>query len=151
MQSRFARITVQIAAIAILASVFGTSRLLRPAPHAQEKTKRALTLENIVGGGRGGGARGATISPDGKSIVIGTDGASGAGNYVWSPATNERTFWFQGNIAAWFPDSQRVVVSRENDLWVLPVGSNDAKRVTNDQQDEREAAVSPDGKWIAFK
>ena len=25
------------------------------------------------------------------------------------------------------------------------------QNVTNDQQDEREAAVSPDGKWIAFK
>src|SRR5262245_34964373 len=93
MHSTFARTTVQIAGIAILTGVFGTSRLIQPAPRAQEKAKRALTLENIVGGGRGGGgARGATISPDGKSIVIGTDGPSGAGNYLWSPATSDRKF-----------------------------------------------------------
>ena len=152
MQSRFARLPVQIVGIAIVTCSIGTSRLFQPAPHAQEKTKRALTLENIVGGGRGGGgARGATISPDGKSVAIATDGPSGSGNYLWSPATNERKFWFQGNVAAWFPDSQRVVVARDNDLWSLPVGSSDAKRITNDQKDERDAVVSPDGKWIAFK
>ena len=68
-----------------------------------------------------------------------------------SPAdTAPPKLWFQGNVAAWFPDSQRVVFSRQGDLWAMRVGSTEATQITKDKEDERAPAVSPDGKWIAF-
>src|SRR5439155_862332 len=90
------------------------------------------------------------ISPDGRLVAFGTDGPSESGTSLWSPSTNERKFWFQGSVVAWFPDSQRAIVSRESDLWSLAVGSTDAKRLTTDGKDKRAIVGSPDGKTIAL-
>ena len=68
-----------------------------------------------------------------------------------TPADSAPTkLWFQGNVAAWFPDSQRVVFSRQGDLWAMRVGSTDATQLTKDKEDERAPVVSPDGKWVAL-
>jgi dipeptidyl aminopeptidase/acylaminoacyl peptidase len=150
MQPRLARTVIRILAIGIIALPLAASRAAAPATQGQPKTRRALTLENITGGGGRGGARGATISPDGRFVALATNSPAEAATYLWSPSTDNRTFWFQGSIAAWFPDSQRAVISRESDLWSLPVGSTDAKQITTDGKDKRAIVVSPDGKWVAF-
>ena len=78
-------------------------------------------------------------------------GPSGNGVYLMTPADTAPTkLWFQGSVAAWFPDSQRVVFSRQGDLWAMRVGSTEATQITKDKEDERAPVVSPDGKWIAF-
>ena len=119
---------------------------------SQPGKTRALTIENIFGGqGGGGGVRQVSLSPDGKSIAVVGDGPAGNGVYLMSPSdAGPMKLWFQGNIAAWFPDSQRVVFSRQGDLWSMRVGSTEATQITKDKEDERAPVVSPDGKWIAF-
>jgi dipeptidyl aminopeptidase/acylaminoacyl peptidase len=114
--------------------------------------KRALTIENIFGGQGQGGARQASISPDGKTITVAGDGPSGNGLYTVTPGQPpQMKLWFQGgNVGAWFPDSQRIVFSRQNDLWTMALGSTDATQITKDQENERAPAVSPDGKWVAY-
>ncbi len=125
-------------------------RLLRC--HARSrKTGRALTIENIYGGQPANGVRQVSMAPDGKLVAITGEGPSGSGVYLVAPSeTAPPRFWFQGNVQAWFPDSQRIVFSRDNDLWTLRVGSTEPTRVTSDQGDERAPVVSPDGKLIAF-
>jgi dipeptidyl aminopeptidase/acylaminoacyl peptidase len=120
--------------------------------HTQQGKTRALSIENIFGGqGGGGGVRQVSLSPDGKWIAVVGEGPSGNGVYLMTPADSAPTkLWFQGNVAAWFPDSQRVVFSRQGDLWTMRVGSTEATQITKDKEDERAAIVSPDGKWIAF-
>ena len=119
---------------------------------SQPGKTRALSIENIFGGqGGGGGVRQVSLSPDGKWIAVVGEGPSGNGVYLMTPADSAPTkLWFQGNVAAWFPDSQRVVFSRQSDLWAMRVGSTEATQITKDKEDERAPIVSPDGKWIAF-
>src|SRR3989442_13050736 len=131
MQSTLARSVIRILAIGIVALPLAASRGSAPAAQTQSKTKRPLTLENMSGGGRGG-PRGVTISPGGRLVAFGTDGPSDAGTSVWSPSKNERKFWVQDSVAAWLPDSQGAIISRESDLWSLAVGSTDVKRITTD-------------------
>lgn len=118
---------------------------------AQVAKAKSLTIENIVDGQGGSGVRQATISPDGKWVAMTGDGPSGSGVYLMSPAESAPPkLWFQGNVAAWFPDSQTVLFSRGGDLWSMRVGSTDGRQVTKDSETERAPSVSPDGKWIAF-
>lgn len=136
-----------------LVALFAVVALAAPArPLGQGSGKRRLTIENLFGGRGQSGARQASISPDGKLIAVAADAAEGQGVYVATPdGSTAPKLWFQGGgVAAWFPDSQRVVVSRENDLWTVRVGSSDSSQVTKDADNERAPAVSPDGKWIAF-
>ncbi len=118
-----------------------------PAPMLTQGQTRALTIENIYGGQPANGVRQVSIAPDGKLVAITGEGPSGSGVYLVSPSeTAPPRFWFQGNVQAWFPDSQRIVFSRDNDLWTLRVGSTEPTRLTRDQGDERAPVVSPDGK-----
>jgi dipeptidyl aminopeptidase/acylaminoacyl peptidase len=111
--------------------------------------KRPLTLETMGGGGgggAGGGGGGISLSPDGKWIAIG-----GPNGLRLEPVSGgEAKPWFQGSITAWFPDGQRVLTSRQNDLWSIPVGSTTGTQITKDAGNERAPAISPDGRWIAF-
>ena len=129
--------TAMAVAIAVCSSAAGVT---------QSKT-RALTIENIYGVTPANGVRQVSIAPDGKLVAITGEGPSGSGVYLVSPSeTAPPRFWFQGNVQAWFPDSQRIVFSRDNDLWTQRVGSTEPTRVTSDQGDERAPVVSPDGK-----
>jgi dipeptidyl aminopeptidase/acylaminoacyl peptidase len=139
-----ARVLVAAAAAILLAA---------PQPLRSQAAKpRALTIENIFGGQGGGGARQVSLSPDGKLIAVSGEGPSGNGVHLWNTgeAPAAPRFWFQGSAAAWFPDSQRVVFSRQGDLWAMRVASTDATQITKDKEDERDPVVSPDGRWIAF-
>jgi Tol biopolymer transport system component len=117
---------------------------------SQAARTKALTIENIFGGQGGGGVRQVTISPDGKVIAMSGDGPAGSGVYVTAPGESAPKLWFQGNVAAWFPDSQRVLFSRQSDLWAMRIGSTEATQVTRDKENERAPSISPDGRWIAF-
>lgn len=43
-----------------------------------------------------------------------------------------------------------VVFTAEGDLWKVPLGGGEAKRLTTHPGAETHAAISPDGKWVAF-
>jgi Tol biopolymer transport system component len=131
-----ARVGTTGAALALIAIVVSAAG---PAPTAQ-RAKKALTLENIVG--RQSGARQAAISPDGKLVAIGGEGPEGSGIYLVNTAGSAAPkLWLQGNGAVWFPDSQRIVFSRDTDLWTASVGSNTA----------RPRSRRTDGRWRSIR
>lgn len=135
-----------------IAAAFALALLVAwPASTPAQSTKsKALTIESIFGG-QTNGARQVSISPDGTLIAVTGDGPSGSGVFLVTPTESEGPkLWFQGNGATWFPDSRRVVFSRQGDLWIARVGSTDVTQVTRDEANERSPSVSPDGKWIAF-
>jgi dipeptidyl aminopeptidase/acylaminoacyl peptidase len=135
--------TIAVAIAAAIAAV----------PHgvpAQSGPTRALTIENIFGAQTGGTVRQASISPDGTQIAVTGEGPAGNGVYLTSPRMASPVFWFTGSVAAWFPDSQRVVTIRAGDLWSVRLETSDALQITRDKDEERAPAVSPDGRWIAF-
>ncbi|GAA5482204.1 S41 family peptidase [Haloferula sargassicola] len=45
---------------------------------------------------------------------------------------------------------ETAVFTAEGDLWKVPVAGGTARRLTTHPADETSAAISPDGKWIAF-
>ncbi len=108
-----------------------------------------LTIENIQA--RTSGARQAAIAPDGRSVAaVGTSPAGDGIHLVPVDGSSPPVFWTAGASPVWFPDSRRIVLSRDGDLWVATRGEAEARRVTSDQLDERAASVSPDGETIAF-
>jgi dipeptidyl aminopeptidase/acylaminoacyl peptidase len=124
---------------------------LQPSSGETQGKTRALTIENIFGGDPAGGVRQVAIAPDGRLVAITGEGPSGSGVYLVDPAQpSAPTFWFKGNVLAWFPNSQRIVFSRDSDLWTLGVGATEPSPLTRDKDDERAPVVSPDGKSVAF-
>ena len=49
------------------------------------------------------------------------------------------------------PDGNRLVVSRENDLWLVELQRNVWSRFTLDQRSHALPVWSPDGRWIAYR
>lgn len=97
------------------------------------------------------GARQAVLSPDGSMIVITARTANQSGIFLKKVDSDEDPkFWISGGAPSWFADGSKIVFSKEGDLWTVAVGSTEAKRITNDINDERAARISPDGKSIAF-
>ncbi len=92
-----------------------------------------------------------TSRPTGRYVAISGDSRQGSGIFLVATAGDSTPkLWLQGNNPVWFPDSKRIVFSRENDLWTAAVGSTAATQVTKDADNERAPAVSPDGRTIAF-
>ena len=113
------------------------------------QTPVPLTIENIQTRNRG--VFDAVISPDARWVVATAAGPEGAGIYlVPLDGTAAPRFWNKGSAPTWFPDSRRIVFSRDNDLWVVAIGSSVATRLTSDSSDERGPQVSPDGRRVAF-
>jgi dipeptidyl aminopeptidase/acylaminoacyl peptidase len=129
--------------------IVSTQFLLAPEAQPQAGTK-ALTLDNIVG--RQNGVRQVAISPDGKLVAIAGDTPGGSGIFLSETTSRsaEPSFWLEGSAPVWFPDGKRILVSRENDLWIATVGSKSPVRLTKDAENERAASISPDGRTIAF-
>jgi Tol biopolymer transport system component len=48
------------------------------------------------------------------------------------------------------PDGQRIVFSLLGDLYLLPIGGGEAKRLTSGPAYDVQPRFSPDGRWIAF-
>jgi dipeptidyl aminopeptidase/acylaminoacyl peptidase len=108
-----------------------------------------LTWENIFANARG--ARQSALSPDGKWIAVAASAERETGIFlVPADGSGEPKFWIQGSSPVWFGDSRRIVFAAQNDLWTVEVGSTTATRVTNDEANERDPTVSPDGATIAF-
>jgi Tol biopolymer transport system component len=89
----------------------------------------------------------------GQESALYVVGADGAGKRVLS-----RTAWIaeaeHGSRPAWSPDGRRIaflsVRHRNEDVYVLDLGSGQAHRVTRHPADDHEPAWSPDGRKIAF-
>jgi len=134
---------------ALTLAAIAVAGLTRAGSQAQPAAK-ALTIENITG--RQNGARQAAISPDGRLVAIAGDTAAGSGIYLYETASPNAPskFWLQGNNPVWLPDNKRLLIARENDLWIATVGSDSPVRVTSDGENERAPSISPDGRMIAF-
>ena len=118
---------------------------------ADPEAKLALTLDNIYG--QRSRASQASLSPDGSQIAVTAFGPNGSGIYLVpadaeSPTTG--TFWVEGRNPSWFSDGERILFNRDRDLWIVGLGSSEARRITNDSEDERAARPSPDGQSVAF-
>ncbi len=113
------------------------------------QTPVPLTIENIQTRNRG--ASDVVLSPDGKWIAVTGGGAEGVGIYlVPADGAAAAQLWTKGSAPAWFPDSRRIVFTRDNDLWSASIGAATATRLTEDPADERGPQVSPDGRQVAF-
>jgi len=83
----------------------------------------ALTIANIQTRNRG--VFDAAISPDARWIAVTASGAAGTGVYLLAvDGSAGPKFWIAGGAPAWYPDSKRIVFSRNNDLWSVAVGSS---------------------------
>jgi dipeptidyl-peptidase 4 len=51
---------------------------------------------------------------------------------------------------SWFPDSRRLLLNSRSDLWMAGLADSSLVRLTADSLEERDPAVSPDGRRIAF-
>lgn len=106
-------------------------------------------------------------SPDGKQIAYTSD--RGGGNNLWRQplaggepvqVTKESFRLFNG--PAWTPDGQYLIGRKHftserslgaGELWLYHIGGGDGLQLTkrkNDQQDQGEPAVSPDGRYVYF-
>ncbi|HWS26544.1 MAG TPA: amidohydrolase, partial [Xanthomonadales bacterium] len=106
-------------------------------------------------------------SPDGKQIAYTSDRAGG--NNLWrmnladakSTQVTQESFRLFNN-PAWTPDGQYLIGRKHftserslgaGELWLYHTGGGDGLQLTkkkNDQQDQGEPAVSPDGRYVYF-
>jgi dipeptidyl-peptidase-4 len=47
-------------------------------------------------------------------------------------------------------DETGILINNANDLWFYDISSRALRRLTNNREDEKEAAFSPDGHWVSF-
>ena len=105
-------------------------------------------------------------TPDGRGLVFRTDQrASGASDFHWVPADASqpsRPIYESQRTAvpwAWTPDGRELLYYEHDpetdyDIWVLPIDqgmrSGEPRSVVASAARERYAAVSPDGRWLAY-
>ena len=101
--------------------------------------------------------RGLGVSPDGKWVVHDdksrilylTDTSTGATREI------DRNKFEQYGEMVWSPDSRYLVYSKKSmnqfdQLTLLDTTTNSVSAITSDRYDARDAAFSPDGKWMYF-
>ena len=130
-------------------AIAGCSLEPRSGPRAAGEGGQALTWENLFTTTRG--TRQVRVSPDGRFLAVTATTDEGAHIYLVDPESGgPPTRWVAGTSPVWFPSADRIVFSRDRDLWSVAVGSEEPTRITHDEADERAARVSPDGKTIAY-
>ena len=107
------------------------------------------------------------FSPDGHELAFTSD--RGGGNNLWRIAidggkttqVSKEKFRLMNN-PVWTPDGQYIIGRKHftserslgaGELWMFHVGGGDGLQLTkkkNDQQDQGEPAVSPDGRYVYF-
>lgn len=98
-------------------------------------------------------SRGPVYSPDGRHVAFthrdfqtGVDEA-----YITrSDGTDTRRLTKYGSPLSFSPDGRRLVLARDEHLYVLGLGDHRLKRLTNGRFDDTDAVYSPDGGQIAF-
>ena len=107
------------------------------------------------------------FSPDGKEIAFTSD--RGGGNNIWrmavdgsNPVQVSKEKFRLLNNAVWTPDGQYLIARKHftgqrslgaGELWMFHRSGGDGLQLTkqkNDQQDQGEPAVSPDGRHVYF-
>ena len=107
-----------------------------------------LTWEAIFT--EGGGAQQAALSPDGRRVAVTARVEGEATIHVLPVSGGASEPWVEGSSPVWLTDGSGIVFSRSGDLWTVALGATEPARVTNDDDDERAARPSPDGRTIAF-
>lgn len=98
-----------------------------------------------------------TVSPDGKSVVHDdksrnlylTDTATGATRQI------DRNAFEEYNRMVWSPDSRYLVISKQaanqfDRIVLIDVTAGTSTPLASDRYDTRDAAFTPDGKWLYF-
>ncbi len=107
-----------------------------------------LTWENLFT--VSSGTRQVRVSPNGWLLAVTASTSEGTAIYLVDVRTKAVHNWVEGTSPEWFPTGDRIVFSRDGDLWSVPTGSSQPRRLTQDEGDERAARVSPYGDKIAF-
>ncbi len=102
-------------------------------------------------------------SPDGKSIAF-TSNREGRENLYIKPSDGsreEQKLFDSGELftktEAWTPDGSAIVYSvltekTNSDLWIFPLeGDRTPRPLLQSRFNEGDAAISPDGRWIAYR
>jgi Tol biopolymer transport system component len=103
---------------------------------------------------------GPIVSPDNTKVAYVTRGLEIRARNLIGPA-DERTLFVDGHrktLQDWSPDGRYVVFSRMDaqsglDLWLLPLTADGAEKpvpLLATPASERQASISPDGRWIAY-
>jgi tricorn protease len=100
---------------------------------------------------------GISVSPDGKTVLhhdmarnlYATDLSSGDTRVI-----DRSSYTDYANIA-WSPDSRYIVIAKGGSnqfeqLWLIEIASAKSTLLTSARYDARDAAFSPDGKWLYF-
>lgn len=145
-QRRFHRLPLFMA---LTTSMVGCSVEDRASTSVETAGALALTWDNLFTVSNG--SRQVRVSPDGRYVAVAATTESGTHIYLVEPgAAGEPQQWMEGDSPIWFPSGNRMVFSRAGDLWAVDVHSTEATRITNDNENERAARVSPDGALVAF-
>jgi dipeptidyl aminopeptidase/acylaminoacyl peptidase len=134
---------MKIKTIALLAAA-----LAAPLAAQAQTAPLEVNWENVFKNNTG--ARDTAISPDGAVVAVTARTADRTGIFLVPVTGGQPKFWVEGTGAEWFPNGDRIVFSKDNDLWAVAVGSSTPTRITNDKEDERTPKLSPDGRTIAF-
>jgi serine/threonine-protein kinase len=119
------------------------------------------TLTRLTFGGQN---EGLLWTPDGSRITFSSVETGGLQNVVWVPADGsgepERLTTGEGGWQwprSWSPDGRLLVFNATHpatdyDIWLLSLGDRpEARPFLQTPFDERDAALSPDGRWVAYQ
>ncbi len=95
------------------------------------------------------------FSPDGNQLAFTSTREGRFNPYVSGAPDGERLVANVGTTGVypvdWSPDGRYLLYWGDEDLWIVPVdGAEEPYRDAESAYEERDAAFSPDGRWIAY-